>query len=348
MTLFSRPLAESMVRVCIFSILATTICGGCARPMRATEWALWNGESGALQRVPVEVSDATINVRRNEHVVWLLNAGGERRPGGFVDGLSGTPVYSDAGELIGAIANQFWIGSNRAPGALIPADALYDVLREGRIIARDIGPHMRKIGQPQINAGDLIGVLWIWGDLSVGMAGVVALVDGPHAVLFGHHYGADFGATELAVVRTRSVATVALDNTRTIVPVYGDIIGTAYLNSPNGVFAVVGDEARAFRIVVTIEVSGEIHVARYCMARTVGSLDRGIALVLKDALNKNICLTPSTAISCAIRILRGRDHQELDGIDVSVTSADALASAAMRMLPPLLQKEEWIEVVIRL
>jgi len=120
----------------------------------------------------------------------LPQAGDSEAP--FYRGLSGAPVWSPSGELLGAVSSTLGLPGDNVMGvrALAPGwQAQAQAARAQRCRPDGIRWIEFEVGTPPVE-GDAIFALAAWGDLAVGHSGRITRVDGNSLALLGHAYDA--------------------------------------------------------------------------------------------------------------------------------------------------------------
>jgi hypothetical protein len=176
------------------------------------------------------------------YVRALPQAGSTEAP--FFRGLSGAPVWTAGGTLLGAVsATPGLTGDNvMAVRALAPGwQARAQAAREQR--CRADGEHWIEfdVGTPP-REGDVIFALAAWGDLAVGTSGRITQVDGTSVALLGHAYeGASHGPCVVALFAGSGLAVCEYDRNDYLQLVNPDaLIGVLVYSGQAGCIALLG------------------------------------------------------------------------------------------------------------
>jgi hypothetical protein len=206
---------------------------------------------------------------------------GPARYGAF-GGMSGAPVVTPEGSLLGAVHTYIGGPGSRVFG-VIPAERL---IREFHRARR--GTLVKAVEQedppPPLVPGESVVALYIWGDLNMGMAGTACLREGRYAMLFGHGVFSK-GECDLALARS-TVLAVAPDEPRAnTVTARGELIGSVVRDSNVGCLAVLGRSPDSVAVTVAVGQGEERAAYEFHLARDREYLPYWTDLVVKGAFS---------------------------------------------------------------
>jgi hypothetical protein len=177
-------------------------------------------------------------------------------------------VYDSQGAFVGAVWNG--VLGPWDPMAILSAEHLFGVLDQVKQVLPDVRAAALD-GRPSpqdLQPGKCMGVLWLWGETSVGTFGIVSVVENRVAIVLAHNiHGSTTGPRRLALCSAAALSAVPSPSGDVFEMQAGDVIGAVVADSPFGTVAIVGADPQGIELTIRTSDADPQQARRYWMAR---------------------------------------------------------------------------------